>query len=148
MTAFQLAAMFLVLVSLAGWVNARLLHWPVATAMVVAGLINAAVLMLAARTAPRDSAPRSSYRSLPGVDGYALQNRFVGDYLLYGAGAGWRRPQSIGDARAFAVRYARPEIAHEIVNLIVRNLRSEVFGRDFFDEMRFVENHCRVFRKN
>jgi len=63
----------------------------------------------------RDSAPRSSYRSLPGVAGYALQNRFVGEYLLYGGGAGWRRPQNIDDPRAFAVRYARPEIAHEIV---------------------------------
>jgi hypothetical protein len=62
----------------------------------------------------RDSAPRSSYRSLPGVAGYALQNRFVGDYLLYGAGAGWRRPQTLDDPRAFAVRYARPEMAHEI----------------------------------
>jgi len=63
----------------------------------------------------RDSAPRSSYRGLPGVAGHALQNRFVGEYLLYGAGAGWRRPQSMDDPRAFAVRYARPEMAHEIV---------------------------------
>jgi len=63
----------------------------------------------------RDSAPRGSYRSLPGVAGYALQNRFVGEYLLYGGGAGWRRPQNLDDPRAFAVRYARPEIAHEMV---------------------------------
>jgi hypothetical protein len=63
----------------------------------------------------RDSAPRSSYRGLPGVAGYALQNRFVGQYLLYGGGAGWRRPQSMDDPRAFAVRYARPEMAQEIV---------------------------------
>jgi hypothetical protein len=63
----------------------------------------------------RDSAPRSNYRSLPAVAGYALQNRFVGEYLLYGGGAGWRRPQNIDDPRAFAVRYARPEMAHEIV---------------------------------
>ena len=63
----------------------------------------------------RDSAPRSNYRSLPAVSGYALQNRFVGEYLLYGGGAGWRRPQNIDDPRAFAVRYARPEMAHEIV---------------------------------
>jgi hypothetical protein len=63
----------------------------------------------------RDSAPRSSYRGLPGVAGHALQNRFVGEYLLYGAGAGWRRPQSVDDPRAYAVRYARQEMAHEIV---------------------------------
>ena len=80
-----------------------------------AGALALLRVALASFSDGRDSAPRSSYRSLPGVDGYALQNRFVGDYLLYGAGAGWRRPQSIGDARAFAVRYARPEIAHEIV---------------------------------
>src|SRR6185369_2190942 len=33
----------------------------------------------------RDNAPAASYRALPGVPGYAMQNRFVGDYLLYGA---------------------------------------------------------------
>ena len=62
----------------------------------------------------RDSAPRGSYRSLPSVAGHALQNRFVGEYLIYGGGAGWRRPQNIEDPRAFAVRYARPEMSHEI----------------------------------
>ena len=33
----------------------------------------------------RDSAPRSAYRALPPLPGYALQSRYVGDYLLYGA---------------------------------------------------------------
>ena len=32
----------------------------------------------------RDSAPASSYKPLPGGGGYALQNRYVGPYLLYG----------------------------------------------------------------
>lgn len=32
----------------------------------------------------RDSAPASSYRALPGGAGYGLQNRYVGQYLLYG----------------------------------------------------------------
>jgi hypothetical protein len=62
----------------------------------------------------RDSAPRESYRALPSPEGQAIQNRFVSDYLVYGAGAGWRRPQSIPDPQAFAVRYARPEVTHEI----------------------------------
>ncbi|MFL6564405.1 MAG: beta-propeller domain-containing protein [Burkholderiales bacterium] len=70
---------------------------------------------LASFSGGRDSAPRSSYRGLPGVAGYAPQNRFVAEYLLYGGGAGWRRPQNMDDPRAFAVRYARPEMAHEIV---------------------------------
>jgi hypothetical protein len=32
----------------------------------------------------RDSAPASSYQTLPGGGGYGLQNRYVGPYLLYG----------------------------------------------------------------
>lgn len=31
----------------------------------------------------------SNYRALPTPSGYAFQNRFVGDYLLYGTGSGW-----------------------------------------------------------
>jgi hypothetical protein len=62
----------------------------------------------------RDSAPGESYRPLPSPAGHAIQNRFVSDYLVYGAGAGWRRPQAIADAQAFAVRYVRPELTHEI----------------------------------
>jgi hypothetical protein len=55
----------------------------------------------------RDSAPAESYRPLPKPrTGYALQNRYVGDYLLYGAGAGWRRPQATPESEAYAVRYA------------------------------------------
>jgi len=33
----------------------------------------------------REAVPPESYRSLPGAARHALQNRFVGDYLLYGA---------------------------------------------------------------
>jgi hypothetical protein len=62
----------------------------------------------------RDSAPRESYRALPSPQGHAVQNRFVSDYLVYGAGAGWRRPQPLDDPRAFAVRYATAEAAHEV----------------------------------
>jgi hypothetical protein len=55
----------------------------------------------------RDGAPAESYRALPKPSGgYALQNRFVGEYLLYGAGAGWRRPQATPDSEVYAVRYA------------------------------------------
>lgn len=46
MTSFQLAALFLVLVASAGWLNARLLRWPTAAVMVIAGLANAGVLLL------------------------------------------------------------------------------------------------------
>jgi CPA1 family monovalent cation:H+ antiporter len=52
MTTFQLAALFLSLVGAAGWLNARLLHWPSATVMVVAGALNAGLLLLLERLAP------------------------------------------------------------------------------------------------
>jgi hypothetical protein len=55
----------------------------------------------------RDSAPREAYRSLPKPNGYALQSRYVGDYLLYGAGSGWHRPQATAHSRLYAVRYAQ-----------------------------------------
>ena len=48
--------------------------------------------------AQASSAPEH-YRPLPGVGGWSLQNRFVGDWLLYG------NPYS--DAPAYAVAYAR-----------------------------------------
>jgi len=35
----------------------------------------------------RDAAPAESYQPLPGVPGWQVQNRFVGDYLLYGSQA-------------------------------------------------------------
>ncbi len=54
----------------------------------------------------RESAPARAYRPLPKADGHALQSRYVGAYLLYGGGAGWRRPQPTGESLAYAVRYA------------------------------------------
>jgi hypothetical protein len=77
----------------------------------------------------RESAPFDSYRSLPTPEGSAVQNRFVSDHLVYGAGAGWNRPQAQRDPRAFAVRYARPEAAHEIA-LVHGVDRIEALGND------------------
>ncbi|MBU0976593.1 MAG: beta-propeller domain-containing protein [Patescibacteria group bacterium] len=34
-------------------------------------------------------AKTGSYKDLPSPEGYTLQNRFVGDYLLYGSGSNW-----------------------------------------------------------
>ena len=62
----------------------------------------------------RDSAPRTAYRPLPGAGAGALQSRYVGPYLLYGAGAGWRRPQHVSEAQAYAIRYAGNAEAQEI----------------------------------
>jgi len=62
----------------------------------------------------RDSAPAHSYKPLPRPDGHAVQSRYIGDYLLYGAGAGWRRPQRTLHSHVFAVRYAGDARAHSI----------------------------------
>ncbi|HEX6040143.1 MAG TPA: hypothetical protein VFZ20_18955, partial [Longimicrobium sp.] len=39
------------------------------------------------------TADASMYQELPVASGYAFQNRFVGDYLLYGSGSGWGPPR-------------------------------------------------------
>jgi len=69
---------------------------------------------LAAFSDGRDAAPAWAYRALPKVQGYALQNRYVGNYLLYGAGAGWRRPQAMSEGRIYAVDYARGAQSYEL----------------------------------
>jgi CPA1 family monovalent cation:H+ antiporter len=56
MTSFQLAALFLALVGAAGWLNARTLHWPSATVMVIAGAANAGVLLAIDRLWPTSGA--------------------------------------------------------------------------------------------
>jgi hypothetical protein len=53
-----------------------------------------------------DTAPPSSYRKLPRPAGYTFQNRFVGDYLLYGTGSGWGYPQKTVQSNLYAVRWA------------------------------------------
>lgn len=58
----------------------------------------------------RDGAPAEAYRALPKPDGYALQSRYVGSYLLYGGGTGWRRPQATSESRVYAVRYASGDV--------------------------------------
>jgi beta propeller domain-containing protein len=62
----------------------------------------------------RDAAPARSYKRLPRPDGHAIQSRYVGPYLLYGAGAGWRRPQRTLHSHVFAVRYAGDDKAHAL----------------------------------
>jgi hypothetical protein len=48
------------------------------------------------------SAGSELYRPLPVPAGYTFQNRFVGDYLLYGTGSGWGAPQE-GRSTLYAV---------------------------------------------
>jgi len=55
----------------------------------------------------------SNYQELPSPQGYALQNRFVGDYLLYGTGSGWWDPQKKSTSDLYAVRWTDAR-AHKI----------------------------------
>jgi hypothetical protein len=57
----------------------------------------------------RRDAEQTRYRPLPGAGEGALQNRFVGDYLLYGWGSGWGRPRVSPDAAVHVVPWARTE---------------------------------------
>ena len=52
----------------------------------------------------------SNYRKLPKPAGYTFQNRFVGDYLLYGTGSGWGEPESKKQSNLFAVGWAEGEV--------------------------------------
>ncbi len=62
---------------------------------------------VSAITTELGSAPSKRYTPLPGgaADGWSMQNRFVGDYLVYGQGAGWRRPHSIDSERVYVHPY-------------------------------------------
>jgi len=51
------------------------------------------------------TASRQRYRKVPRPDGYVVQNRFVGPWLLYGAGQGYWG-QHRGSGQLYAVRYA------------------------------------------
>ncbi len=55
-----------------------------------------------------------NYRKLPKPSGYTFQNRFVGDYLLYGTGSGWGYPQQIGRTKLIAVRWTGGDV-HQIL---------------------------------
>ena len=52
-----------------------------------------------------DSVVGSDYLALPRVEGYAFQNRFVGNYLLYGSGSGWGYPKPSPHSPLLIVRW-------------------------------------------
>jgi hypothetical protein len=59
-----------------------------------------------------ESAAKDSYRDLPNVEGYTFQNRFVGDYLLYGTGNGWGWQQKTDGANLFAVNWQSARVTN------------------------------------
>ena len=61
------------------------------------------------------TARRSAYSRLPGPKaGWTMQNRFVGDHVLYGNGSGWGAPETERDDRVFVYAYARGGDAESI----------------------------------
>jgi hypothetical protein len=69
-----------------------------------------------------------NYLRLPRPNGYAFQNRFVGDYLLYGTGSGWGYPQRTERSRLFVVRWATGDV--NLVPLDHGTDRIEAMGSD------------------
>lgn len=74
------------------------------------------------------AAPSYRYRELPKPEGYTFQNRFVGDYLLYGMGGGWGRPEKKNVSNLYAVNWANGEVNNLSLNHGVD--RIEQMGKD------------------
>ena len=58
-----------------------------------------------------ESANEDNYTVLPRPEGYALQNRFVGDHVLYGTGSGWRRPTAGTKSKIYAANWRTGSVA-------------------------------------
>ncbi|MFO0552985.1 MAG: beta-propeller domain-containing protein [Polyangiaceae bacterium] len=76
-----------------------------------------------------ESAPLSAYTMLPVPTGYTYQNRFVGDYLLYGAGSGWGEADPNAKL-VYAFEYREPETKATKLDLGHGVDRIEALGGD------------------
>jgi hypothetical protein len=54
--------------------------------------------------------PVSSYRKLPKPNGFSFQNRFVGNYLLYGTGSGWWYQREAERSHLYVVRWGGGDV--------------------------------------
>jgi hypothetical protein len=95
-----------------------------------------------------EAVPSASYRELPKPEGYTSQNRFIGDYLLYGSGSGWGRPQQ-GSSDLYAVRWTGGEphtlsLVHGVDRIEALGSDAVVVGTDgndlHFTSVRLGEN--------
>lgn len=73
-------------------------------------------------------ASAENYRALAKPEGWTFQNRFVGDYLLYGTGSGWGRPENNRYGKLFTVRWAEGRSSE--LNLAHGVDRIEAMGSD------------------
>jgi hypothetical protein len=84
----------------------------------------------------RDAVPPSSYRQLARPEGYSFQNRFIGDYLLYGTGSGWDEPKNAKRPQLYAVRWdgggalTKLPLAHGVDRIEAMGADALVVGAD------------------
>jgi hypothetical protein len=82
-----------------------------------------------------DRASSWDYHSLPKPAGYTFQNRFIGDYLLYGTGSGWGMPENKGQSNLYVVRWADGDtnelsLGHGVDRIEVLGSDAVVVGTD------------------
>src|SRR5262249_48873495 len=80
-------------------------------------------------TRAADEVPLGRYTELPAPKGYTFENRFVGDYLVYGTGSSWGYVDSKAERRVFVTRYANADGARSL-ELGHSVDRIEAMGRD------------------
>jgi hypothetical protein len=82
------------------------------------------------------AAPSWSYRALPRPGGYGFQNRFVGNYLIYGTGNSWGYPKDSLDKRnLFLVDWRRGDshqlkLAHSVDRIEQMGTDAVIVGTD------------------
>ena len=92
-----------------------------------------------------EAVPAENYRGLPRPEGWTFQNRFVGEYLLYGTGSGWGRPQQRRFGKLFAVPWASGNarelmLAHGVDRIEAMGRDAVVVGTDGTD-LHFTSIH-------
>jgi CPA1 family monovalent cation:H+ antiporter len=86
MSPFDLAAVFLALIGLSGWLNARFMHLPTATVMVVGGLMGAGFLLVAELFLPLPNAAADLARNIVALNFPSTVLGYMLAFLLF-AGA-------------------------------------------------------------
>jgi hypothetical protein len=76
------------------------------SAEVTAGDVALMRVPLASFSDGGETAQAANYTQLPKPEGYAFQNRFIGDYLLYGSGSGWGWPEKTARSSLYAAPWA------------------------------------------
>ena len=82
-----------------------------------------------------EAVPSSSYRKLTKPEGYTFQNRFVGDYLLYGTGSGWGYLRTVDRSSLYVVHWAAGamhelSLAHGVDRIEAMGSDAVVVGTD------------------